>query len=430
MAQLRYWIWLSALPGLSLKGQRRVLQHFGSPEEAFLADKTALEGVEGLNEGERKALLVKDLRLAEMTLEECSQKNIHILTYQDAMYPQRLKNIDTPPLVIYYKGTLLPFDDLPAVAVVGSRKASGYGLTVAKRMGYQLGACGGTVISGAARGIDSLALEGALSAGGKVCAVLGNGLDVIYPPEAKGLYADIEANGCLISEFLPGTPPMGKNFPRRNRMMSGLALGVLVVEAARKSGSLITAEYALEQGRDVFAVPGNIGLASCEGSNSLLQEGASLCTCGWDILREYKAQYPELLRNYRGGEGITLAPRDMERQEPLQRVATPVQHPKRENVRKFFQKNALEEKNLQENSENRIDNPSKQDYIDLQEIQSTLSGDECMIVEALKDGQKHVDDIIEQTQLGAGRILASLTLLEVRGVIEQLPGKFFQLHLS
>lgn len=420
MAQLRYWIWLSTLPGLSPKGQQKVLRHFGTPEEVFLADKTALELVEGLTAKEKNALLVKDLRLAEATLTDCNKLGIHILTYQDAMYPQRLKNIDSPPTVLYYKGTLLPFDELPSVTVVGSRKASGYGLTVAKRMGYQIGACGGTVISGAARGIDSLALEGALSAGAQVCAVLGNGLDVIYPPEAKGLYEDIEKHGCLISEFVPGTPPYGNNFPRRNRIMSGLSLGVLVVEAAKKSGSLITAGYALEQGRDVFAVPGNIGLDSCEGSNALLQEGAMLATCGWDIMREYQAQYPELVRNHRGGTGISLAPRDVETPEE-KKVATPVSMPKPEKTRSQKEKTA-------QKSENTIDNPEKRNYIDLHEIKSTLSGDECAIVDALCQGQLHVDDIIAQTTLGAGRILASLTLLEVKGVVQQLPGKYFQLN--
>ena len=427
MAQLRYWIWLSTLPGLSLKGQQRVLRHFGSPEEAFLADKEAIKAVEGLSQKEQSALLVKDLGLADGALEDCRKSSIHILTYQDAMYPQRLKNIDTPPLVLYYKGTLLPFDELPAVTVVGSRKASGYGLTVAKRMGYQIGACGGTVISGAARGIDSLALEGALSAGGQVCAVLGNGLDVIYPPEAKGLYADIEKNGCLISEFIPGTPPYGRNFPRRNRIMSGLSLGVLVVEAAKKSGSLITAEYALEQGRDVFAVPGNIGLASCEGSNALLQEGAMLATSGWDILREYESQYPGILHNHRGGEGITLAPRDIaEPEEKL--VATPVSTPKTVKSDKKPQKIPAGQKNSAPNGENRIDNPENRNYIDLHEIKSTLSGDECAIVELLEKGQLHVDEIIAGTALGAGRILASLTLLEVKGIVRQLPGKYFELN--
>lgn len=277
MAQLRYWIWFTTI-GLSRKGQKQALQYFGSPEEAFLSDEKAILCVPELTQADGKALLTKDLRKADGILEDCYRLGISVLTYQDALYPQRLKTIDSPPLVLYYKGTLLPFDELPVVTVVGARKASGYGLTVAKRMGYQIGACGGTVVSGAARGIDSLALEGALSAGGQVAAVLGNGLDIVYPAEAGRLYEDIINHGCLISEFAPGTPPLPQNFPQRNRIMSGLCLGVLVVEAAKKSGSLITANLALEQGRDVFAVPGNIGLAGCEGSNQLLQEGALLAT--------------------------------------------------------------------------------------------------------------------------------------------------------
>ncbi len=430
MAILRYWLWLSTLSGLGLRGQRKTLEHFGSPEEAFLSDEVGVKQVEGLSEHERKALLTKDLRKADGILEDCSRHGIHILTYQDAMYPQRLKNIDTPPLVLYYKGTLLPFDELPAVAVVGARKASGYGLTVAKRMGYQIGACGGTVVSGAARGIDSLALEGALSAGGKVCAVLGNGLDIVYPAEARGLYQDVAANGCLISEFAPGTPPLGQNFPRRNRIMSGLSLGVLVVEAAKKSGSLITANLALEQGRDVFAVPGNIGLAGCEGSNALLQEGALLATCGWDIMEQYAPLFPELVRkNNKTGNKITLAPRDVEEVREL-RVATPVTAPETQETDEKTTKEPAGEKKSAPKQEIGIDNPQKRNYIDLHEVKSTLTSDECAIVSVLEEGQKHVDDIIAGSGLPAARILASLTLLEVKGYVIQQPGKRFDLNMK
>lgn len=426
MAQLRYWIWLSTLTGLTLKGQRRTLEHFGSPEEAFLSDEEGVKLVPGLTERERHALLNKDLRRADGVVEDCRRLSIHVLTYQDAMYPQRLKNIDTPPLVLYYKGTLLPFDELPAVTVVGSRKASGYGLMVAKRMGYQIGACGGTVVSGAARGIDSLALEGALTAGGQVAAVLGNGLDIVYPADGARLYEDIEKHGCLISEFIPGTPPLPQNFPQRNRIMSGLSLGVLVVEAAKKSGSLITANLALEQGRDVFAVPGNIGLAGCEGSNALLQEGAILTTCGWDIMREYQPLFPELVKNNRGGGKITLAPRD---QQPENPEADSDLRPKTEIIDEKTNQTSREEKNLLQKQENRIDIPQKRNYIDLQEMKSTLSPDECAIAEILAGGQKHVDDIIAESGIPAGRILASLTLLEVKGYVTQQPGKRFDLNI-
>jgi DNA processing protein len=423
MAQLRYWLWLSTLPGLTLRGQRNVLQHFGSPEEAYLSDETAAAQVDGLSGREQQALGQKDLGLADRVLEDCRRLGIGLMTYQDALYPQRLKNIDTPPMVLYYKGTVLPFDELPVVAVVGSRKASGYGLTVAKRMGYQLGASGGTVISGAARGIDSLALEGALSAGASVAAVLGNGLDIIYPPEAGRLYEDIQKNGCLLSEFPPGTPPYGRNFPQRNRILSGLSLGVLVVEASRRSGSLITANLALEQGRDVFAVPGNIGLEVCEGSNALIQEGAMLASCGWDILREYEALYPDKLHRRDGGKHLTLSPQDRSQDADALK-------PENGETDKKPEKQGGNVKNIPSSGENRIDNGQKRNYIDLQQIKSTLSPDEQAIVSVLEQGQRHVDDVIAETGLAPARVLSSLTLLEVKGYVTQQPGKRFDLNIN
>ena len=422
MSQLRYWIWLSTLPGLSLRGQLQLMDHFGSPEAVFLADRDALTAVEGLTERERTALSRRDLRRANDVLEDCRKHQISILTIQDAAYPQRLRSIDTPPTVLYYKGRMLPFDTLPAVTVVGARNASGYGLNAAKRLGYQLGNCGGTVISGAARGIDSLALQGALSADAPVAAVLGNGLDIVYPQESKGVYADVMERGCLISEYPPGTPPLGQNFPRRNRIMSGLAVCVLVVEAAKKSGSLITAELALEQGRDVFAVPGNIGLECCAGSNQLIQDGAGLVTSGWDILQHYQARFPELIVRRGGGNQVTLAPR--ERLQPeLQKVAAPVARP----APKPVEKPASETVQVPAEEEKRIDNAPKRNYIDLEQVKNSLSGDERLLVELLEQGPQAVDDLMDQSQIPPARVLASMTLLEVKGYVVRHPGNVFEL---
>ena len=424
MSQLRYWIWLTTVDGLSLRTQLRLLDHFESPEAVYLADDTALKQVEGINRWELEALETRNLRRANQVLERCRREHIGILTLQDAAYPQRLRAIETPPLVLYYKGNLLPFDALPAIAVVGSRRASGYGLTTAKRMGYQLGACGGVVVSGAARGVDSLALEGALSAGAPVAAVLGNGLDIVYPREAGRIYQDVEQNGCLLSEYIPGTPPVGTNFPRRNRIMSGLSLGVLVVEAARRSGSLITAEFALEQGRDVFAVPGNIGLECCAGSNALLQEGAGLATCGWDVLQGYQARFPERLHRRDGGERLTLSPQDRKYiQEPEETDATPKVRPK---PAKAASESGVEPPN----PEKRIDNSPKRNYIDLQQILQTLTQDERILVEILGKGQMQVDDIIDQSALPPARVLSSLTLLEIKGYVRQQSGKRFELNFK
>ena len=414
MSQLRYWIWLTNIPGLSLTSQLRLIRGFEGPEEVFLADREALGRVGGLNRQELDALEKQDLRRADQVLEDCARLQIRILTMQDAAYPRRLLSIENPPPVLYYKGTLLPFDQLPAVAVVGSRKASAYGLATAKKMGCQIGACGGVVISGAARGIDSLALEGALSTGAPVAAVLGNGLDIVYPYEAKNLYADVIRQGCLISEFVPGTKPLGTNFPRRNRIMSGLSLAVLVVEAAKKSGSLITADLAMEQGRDVFAVPGNVGLEACEGSNLLLQEGAMLATCGWDVVQCYQARFPDRIRRANAGEQLTLSPQD----------AKYIYKPEKQEI------TSSEAGSAESNSEKRIDNAGKRNYIDLQRIKDQLTEDEMVLVELLRPGQKHVDDIIAESGMPAARVLASLTLLEVKGFVVQQPGKRFDLNIE
>lgn len=418
MSQMRYWVWLTTLPGLSLSGQLRLLDTFGTPREVFLADGEALEQVEGLTQRERQQLELRDLRQADRVLEDCREHRIHILTMQDAAYPLRLRAIQTPPPVLYYKGELLAFDTLPVVAVVGARNASGYGLATAKRMGYQLGLCGGAVVSGAAKGVDSLALEGALSAGAPVAAVLGNGLDIVYPSGAQGLYRDVEAHGCLISEFVPGTRPLAGNFPRRNRIMSGLSLGVLVVEAAQKSGSLITAEYALEQGRDLYAVPGNLGQSHSVGSNRLIQEGATLATTGWDVLRVYQPQFPERLRRREGGGRLALTP---EEAVPGQTEAPILPNPA---------ENPGKEAQVPGKTEKRIDNEPKRNYIDLQQVVKTLTQDERKLVEVLRGGQLHVDDIILQSGLPAARALASLTLLEVKGYVTQQPGKRFDLNLK
>lgn len=430
MAQLPYWIWLTTRKRLTLRGQQLALSYFGTPEEIYRARQSDIEQVQGLTDKEVAALGQKDLDGAKTILEMCSDQGIRVITSRDTAYPQRLLAIDVPPLVLYYRGKFMPFDELPVVTVVGSRKASAYGLAVARRMGNQIGACGGVVVSGAAKGIDSQALEGALEAGGMVAAVLGNGLDIVYPRESEAVYQAVASRGCLISEYPPGTPPMARNFPQRNRIMSGLALGVLVVEAAKQSGSLITAGLALEQGRDVFAVPGNIGIASSAGSNQLLQEGAMLVTDGWDIMREYMPRYPEHIHELRGTPPLELRQSAQPRQEPFLKVASPVEAPKQQKKSRNPLKFVKMAKNPEPNGENGIDNEPKRNYIDLQEKLSALTADEKTIATALIPGEQQVDDIVAKTGLPVARVLACLTLLEVKGYVTQEPGKRFTLNIN
>lgn len=213
---------------------------------------------------------------------------IKTLTLQDKNYPANLRHIYQPPSIIYFRGEVLLEDNI-AVAVVGSRRATDYGLGNAERLGFELASRGVTVISGLARGIDTAAHKGALRAGGRTIAVLGSGLDVMYPSENKRLADEITRYGAVISEFEPDAPPARHNFPKRNRIISGLSLGVVIVEAAKRSGSLITADFALEQGREVFALPGKVGSFTSEGTHNLIKQGAKLIESIEDIVEELEA---------------------------------------------------------------------------------------------------------------------------------------------
>ena len=319
-------------------------------------------------------------------------------------------------MVLYYKGTLPDFDGSPVIGVVGTRKASAYGMQTAKRMGYQIGRCGGIVVSGMAYGIDGMAMAGALTAGQCVIGVLGCGADVIYPPSNRALFADVERYGCILSEFAPGTPPVKWNFPKRNRIISGLSCGVLVVEAPEKSGSLITARQAADQGRDVFVVPGNIDIPSFVGSNRLLRDGAIAVSSGWDILSEYEAQYPDKIHPDDAPAKQTAYP------DEVLKVASQVERPQ-SSEKKKPEKSAKKENPKKEPKKKDIDKEPSGPYIDVNDILTKLSPDEKAIVTAVKDGERLVDDVIAETGMTTGKLLATLTMLELKGIIKRHPGK-------
>lgn len=407
---LKYWLWLATRSGLGVKGQLTVLSHFGSPEAAYLADGTACKQVRGLNKKEIAALEDKSLAEPEKILRDCFEKNISILTWQDAQYPERLKNIDDPPIVLYYKGRLPAIDSEPVVAMVGSRKASAYGLINAKRLGFQLAKCGVTVASGVAEGIDAMAMTGALTAGTAVIGVLGCGADVIYPRSNARLYRDTEARGCLLTEYPPGTKPLSYHFPARNRILSGLSVGVAVVEASEKSGALITARYALEQGRDVFAVPANIGVAGSMGSNRLLKEGAIYVESGWDIAKEYCYRFPDQVHEYSGGMSLQLSENEQSEwiNQPAPLVASEVYTP------------AASDKKA-------VDKQESRGYIDLRDKMEQFPADQRVIVSLLSEQSMDADDLIDRAQIPAARILASLTLLEVNGYVVRMAGRRYRL---
>lgn len=396
---IAHWIWLATRQGLNDRMKRIVLDAFSDAEDVYFADREAYATVEGVSPEIVDALADKDLKEANKILDVCMTKGIQICTYQDENYPARLKNIVDPPLVLYYKGQIPDLDSNPVIGVVGTRKASCYGMNTAHQMGYQIARCGGIVVSGAADGIDAMAMQGALLAGTPVVGVMGCGADVIYPTCNRKLYADTEKRGCLLTEFPPGTRPLRWNFPKRNRIISGLSNGVLVVEAPERSGALITARAAADQGRDVFVVPGNIGVDSCVGSNALLREGAISVSSGWDVVSEYQFLYPDkisqgTLQTEKSERKVAQTPRVPEKAPGCDR--------KKENKP--------------------IDNRGAEAYSDQRNVLPELTPEQKQILQLL-DKECLADDLIAQLKLPTGKVLSALTMLQIKGLIRQLPGK-------
>ena len=298
---LVHWIWFAHRPGLNDRDKMALLQHFRDPEDIYFADDGAFDAI-GLSEDAKTALREKNLTSAEEILEACDREKLHILTCQDAAYPARLKNIADPPNVLYYKGRLPDFDGSPVIGVVGTRKASAYGLTTAKRMGYQIARCGGIVVSGMAYGIDGMAMSGALTAGAPAVGVLGCGADIVYPISNRALFRDTEEYGCILSEFAPGTPPAKWTFPKRNRIISGLSCGVLVLDSFHAALSraseadkalmfyeneqAVTLKMALSgEYRTVSLLTGPEGGLEEKEVRQAREAGLQVCTLGKRILR-------------------------------------------------------------------------------------------------------------------------------------------------
>jgi DNA processing protein len=283
--KLKYWVGFNMVQGIGPTRVRRLLNHFGDLQDGWGA--TAMElAAAGLDRrGIENTIAARRGIDLDAEMERIAAQGIEVLTWDDPGYPRLLKPIPAAPPLIYVLGSLKPDDDW-AVAVVGTRRATSYGREAAADLAGALAHNRITVVSGLARGIDGLAHRAALDAGGRTIAVLGSGVDVIYPPEHARLARDIVANGAIVSDYPLGTQPEARNFPARNRIVSGLALGVLVVEGSEDSGSMITADCALEQGREVFAVPGSIFAAHSHGTNRLIQQGAKMVTGVQDILEE------------------------------------------------------------------------------------------------------------------------------------------------
>ncbi|MDD5559577.1 DNA-processing protein DprA [Candidatus Methylomirabilis sp.] len=359
------WLALGLIPDVGAATFHRLVQALGSAEAVLGAKAEALEQVPGISQQIARAVARFPWRDAlDRELRVIETRGLGLVRFGDERYPELLAAIYSPPPVLYLRGTIQPKDRV-AVAIVGSRKATPYGSAMAEQISGELAERGVTIVSGMARGIDAAAHRGALDAAGRTIAVLGCGLGVTYPPEHAELADRIAAQGALISEFPIFTPPKPGHFPRRNRIISGLARGVVVIEAGLESGALITANYALEQGREVFAVPGQATSRSSSGCHQLIKAGAKL-TEGWeDIWEELE---PQLTLPTQAGRDVTCA------SPPLEQ-------------------------------------------------------DEILIVDTLEAGPLQIDDLIDRTQLPAGKMASLLLSLMLKGMIEELPGKSFAKRL-
>lgn len=371
MEELCYWMWLNMVPGIGGRRFRILLERFGSPRRVWGAGEAELMGVPGIGRDLAQAIVLSRPTAepeAELTL--VRRAGVQVLTIADPTYPRILSQIYDPPAVLYVWGNLLPADDL-AVAVVGSRRTTAYGRGMAGRIAADLVAAGVTVVSGLARGIDAAAHRGALAGGGRTIAVLGSGLECIYPPEHAGLADQISKQGAVISEFPMLAEPVPGNFPARNRVISGLARGTLVVEAGERSGALITADLALEQGREVFALPGNVTSPGSRGPHRLIVQGARLIEGAADILDELgmtAMRQTACTGPAASAEGLaSLAP-------------------------------------------------------DERTVLVTLDLCTELVLAATGGTGVTCDELVAASGLGAARTLAALSLLEIRGHVERLPG--------
>jgi len=387
----RNWLTLALIPGVGTAMFIRLLARFKTPDAVLHARRSAVEEVVGPKLAERISQYadVSDVASQETAMERAGAA---LLTLEDTSYPLRLAEIYDPPLLLFVRGKMLE-PDQPCVAIVGTRRATPYGIRMAEKFGRELAARGVAVVSGLAAGVDTAAHRGALNAGGTTIAVLGCGVDVVYPQQNETLMNDIVKHGSVVSQFPMGTKPSPGHFPYRNRIISGMCAGTLVIEAPLSSGALITARQAAEQGREVFAIPGQIGYVNSQGPHLLIREGAKLVESVDDILVEL--ELPAVSRVH----ASAFAPASEE---------TPVEH----------EPNPAEA--LPETSKTTQTKPTRSEP-----VTAGASNDELRVLAALPPSGTHVDEIAQVCRISVSQALSTLTLLELKGLVRQFSGKRF-----
>ena len=395
-----YWLWLQCALGAGAKTDE-LIAYFGDPEKMYNAGSNEWR-LSGLLT-DKKINALKSISPSETggIFRECKSKGYSIITPDSVNYPERLKQLRDMPLVLYTLGDTSVLKDTVSIGVVGTRNASNYGIETAQKLSFALASCGVTIVSGGALGIDSEAHAGAMLAKGRTVAFLGCGLSFDYLKENASLRRAITKYGAVVSEFAPFTPASRTTFPIRNRLISGLTLGTLVIEAGIKSGSLITANYALEQGKDVFAVPGDIVRSSFDGANHLIKNGAKPVFSAMDILSEYEYLYGDLIDFSKAETSLSQIPYVEYRKTKKTGV---------------LEKTVVKEKSVEE----KCTKEKKS------ELDDSFSVEAKKVYSVLSSEPTHVDDILRQTALKMSDVLSALTELELMGEVEGVEGKKYK----
>ena len=382
-----YWLWLTTLSGITSFDITALMENFESCEDIYKQE--SFDEITGIKPSVRSRLKDKSLKKAQAIYDKVKSIGGRVITFESKDYPDALRLTENPPYVLYLRGELPKWDRLLMIGVVGTRYPSPYGVSVTKKICSELAENGVTIVSGMARGIDSVAARTALESGGKTIAVLGCGIDSAYPSENRQLMCDIMENGAVISEYPPGSGPLRHHFPERNRIISGLSKGILVTEAPKKSGALITANYAIENGRDLFAVPGSVFEANSVGANALLASCAKAVSSAKGILDEYVYEVEHLnLEKPKGKMFSTI---------------------------------------LGANRKEKVNNEIKIS-IDDKKYQG-LSEEEKAVIALLLDDNMHIDDIKRHSGVEITKLMSALSMLEFAGHIKKLPGNNYKLNI-
>lgn len=408
----KYWIWLQNVFGYGAKISK-IIDEFGGAKELYNLGETEWRMSSFLTNRQVEKLISTDIEKGNEVIDYCLQQGYKIVDYDDVSYPNRLKDIPDAPAVLYVDGILPDIDNLVTIAMVGSRKASEYAVRVARVFGKGLTEAGASVISGGALGIDSYSHEGALEGGGQTVAVLGNGFGDSYLDTNRDLRKKISQNGALVTEYQPFTKASGRNFPVRNRIISGLSLGVLVVEAGVKSGTFVTTKRALEQKRDLYAVPAPVLSVEYGGTNKLIENGAGVAINPVDVVKAYADRFDTLdMSKLRESNQIALD--KSEQDVNMARIKPRTQN-------QIKQSNPDEEKYSFKNVEKSREHRAK-----VAEKAIELQGNVKIVYDCLDDEYNFIDDVIAKSNLPASSVLAALTVLEIKKLIISASGKRFK----